>query len=241
MPSDKFKQYAWFSVQVDQYYSAVRIFARSHTQFCNIYSSLPTGDDWPSDLSSIPISESAKDFFMLATNTFKRIGTTSIFESSSSDKLNNLAADMLNFSFYTCFCFQWTLFETFVKDSILGLVDEKVFSAEISEELLKIKRSTARFLNYVHKGSVFDRSPFIAELPVTGWSVKTETCTFNDLDRIRNLRNDFIHAVTGPAILPTSEPEKEKLYDRSMWIMRKYAENVDKEASIKRKQQPERH
>lgn len=236
MPSDEFKQYAWFSVQVDQYYAAVRIYARNHTHFCEIYEAFPRGDDWPSDLGTVPLSESAKRFFMIASSTFNYMGTTGIFAPPPHDELRDLPADMINFGFYTCFCFQWTLFETFVKDSVLQLVRDNVLPESVSNELRKRERSTGRFLSYIDQGHVFGRSPFITVLPVVSWVPKTETCTIDDLDRIRELRNGFIHAITDRAMLPAAEVEKERLYDRSMWIMRKFAENVDHETQGQRKQ-----
>jgi hypothetical protein len=236
MPSDQFKHYAWFSVQVDQYYAAVKIYARNHAQFCDIYRALPRGDDWPSDLGSVPLSESAKEFFIIASSTFNYMGTTGVFAPPAHEELRHMPADMINFGFYTCFCFQWTLFETFIKDSVLRLVDDKILTESVSKELRKRERSTGSFLSYIDKGHVFGRSPFTTVLPVAAWVPKTETCTFDDLNRIRELRNNFIHAVPDRAILPASEVEKERLYERSMWIMRKFAENVDHETLDQRKQ-----
>lgn len=235
-PSCEFKNYVWFSVQVDQYYAAVRIYARNHAAFCGIYKSIPRDADWPSDLGTLPMSESAKRFFMLASSTFNYMGSTGVFVDPPYEELQSLSVDMVNFGFYTCFCFQWTLFENFVKESILRLVREQALPNNVSKEIRKRERATSSFLSYIDDGHVFGRSPFTAVLPVGGWVPTTETCTFCDLDRIRKLRNDFIHAVRDPGILPSTEPEKERLYDRSMWIMRKFAENVDYESQGKRSQ-----
>lgn len=236
MPSDEFQQYALFSVQVDQYYAAVRIYGRNHPHFCEIYHSLPKGADWPRNLGEIPLSEVAKKFFVIAGNTFNYMGTTGIFTPPPYDELQYLPADMSNFGFYTCFCFQWTLFETFVKESVLGLVREALLPDNVCQQLRQRERATARFLSYIDEGHVFGSSPFTTVLPVVSWVPKTETCTFSDLNHIRELRNRFIHAVADHSILPASEMEKERLYERSMWIMRKFAENVDHETIAKRTQ-----
>ena len=94
MPSDEFQQFAWFSVQVDQCYAAVRIYRRNHFHFCDIYSSLPRGDDWPGNLGDIPISEAAKKFFMIAASTFNYMGTTGVFALPPYDELQDLPVDM---------------------------------------------------------------------------------------------------------------------------------------------------
>lgn len=236
MPSDEFQQYAWFSVQVDQYYAAVRIYSRNHTHFTDIYRSLPQGDDWPSNLGELELSEAAKKFFMTAASTFNYMGTTGVFASPLHKELRELPSDMINFGFYTCFCFQWTLFETFVKESVLGLVRDARLPDRVCNQLRQREKSTGKFLSYINAGHVFGRSPFTTVLPVTSWVPKSETCTFDDLNRIRELRNQFIHAVTDRSILPASEPEKDRLYERSMWIMRKFAENVDHEIRDRRTQ-----
>jgi len=223
-PSDKFKKYAWFSVQVDQYYSAVCIYARNHECFRHIYQSIPRGSDWPQDLNT---NTAAKKFFQIAAMHFNMMGTTGIFESAPFPELKEVSADMINFGFYTCFCFQWSLFETFVKESVLNLTNDKVIPEKVSRELKKKERSTAKFFAYIDGGLVFGRSPFTTVLPVTSWVPKFETCTFQDLDQIRLIRNEFIHSPRDKAILPNTEIEKERLYKRSMWMMRKFAENVD--------------
>ncbi len=236
MPSGEFQKYAWFSVQVDQFYAAVRIYGRNHSNFCDIYSSLPHGEDWPGNLGEMPLAESAKKFFMVASSTFNNMGATGIFTSPPQDELKDLPADMTNFGFYTCFCFQWTLFETFVKESVLGLVRDALLPDHICLDIKKKEKSTAKFLSYIDSGHIFGHSPFTTILPVVSWQPKTESCTFSDLNDIRELRNRFTHAVTDRSILPASEMDKERLYERSMWIMRKFAENVDHETRSTRNQ-----
>ncbi len=227
--SEEFKKYAWFSVQVDQYYSAVRIYARHHEGLREVYQSIPRGSDWPQDLCTNPMSLPAKKFFISAASTFNYMGTTGLFDGAQFPELHDVSTDMINFGFYTCFCFQWTLFETFVKESVLSLADAKAVPEKVAGELKKRERSTARFLSYIHDGHVFGRSPFTTVLTVAGWVPKVETCTLKDLDQIRERRNEFIHAVREKAILSNTEVEKERLYERSMWIMRRFAQNVDQE------------
>ncbi|NIP26549.1 MAG: hypothetical protein GWO38_22655 [Phycisphaerae bacterium] len=224
-----FKQYSWFSVQVDQYYAAVRIYARNHKDLRSIYDTVKSISPWPDKLGTGIIPEAVEKLFMLTSSHFNYMGTTGIFQESSFPELTELPIDMVNFGFYTCFCFQWTLFENFVKNSLLDLVTEGLVSGDSAKELQKRKHQTALFLSYIDSGKVFGRSPFITVLPVTGWVPKTEICDFKDLTKIRELRNDFIHGINDSEIMPISEIEKERLYSRSMWIMRNFAGNVDQE------------
>ena len=220
-----FQQYAWFSVQVDQYYAAIRIFARHYGALRAAYQHLPTHEAWPSDLSCL--SEPAATFFMMCSSALNYMGTTQIFAEAPFAQLEGLPTDLVNFGFYTCFCFQWTLFENFVKDAVFGLVAESLLAPDIAGELHRRTLRTKAFLQYIDEGRVFGHTPFTTILPIVGWSPKTETCNSSDLDRIRDLRNEFIHAVESRSILPSSEVEKERLYERSMWILRQFAGNVD--------------
>ena len=224
-PSNFFRDYAWFSVQVDQYYSATRIFARHHDALRATYAQLPKGDDWPEDFSGIP--EKSQGFFIQAASSLNYMGTTGIFSDAPYPELNNLSVDVINFGFYTCYCFQWTLFENFVKGRILGLTQESLLTSEICDEIRNRKRQTARFLKYIDSGAVFGHSPFFAILPTAGWVPKTEECDFADLTEIREQRNRFVHAVKDPSILPNTEIEKERSYERSMWVLRQFASNLD--------------
>ena len=99
----------------------------------------------------------------------------------------------------------------------------------VCTELRRIKKQTENYLKYLDSGSVFGRSPFVTVLPVEGWVRTTETCNYADLDEIRRLRNDLVHRATSPIITGKGEYEKEKLYDRSMWILRQFASNVQQD------------
>lgn len=223
-PSAAFQSYAWFSVQVDQYYAAVRIFARHYDALKAAYSHLPAHARHP---EVAVLDEEARSFFISSGFALGSMGTTRIFESAPFPALKRLPDDMVNFGFYTCFCFQWTLLESFVKDSVLRLADAGMLPTHVADELRRRQRRTRNFLEYIDQGHVFGHTPFVTVPPVVGWVPSTETCVFADLDAIRNLRNQFIHGVSGPEILPASEPEKERLYERSMWILRQFAGNVD--------------
>jgi hypothetical protein len=223
----EFENYMWFSVQVDQYYAAVRILARHYEPLRAAYNQLPSREDWPQDFSCL--ADAAQRFFLSAAVTLDDLGDTQIFASPAFAPLTNLSEDMFNFGFYTCFSFQWTLFENFAKNSVLGLVDDTLIPPAICSALRSRERRTEQFLRYIDEGHVFGESPFRSVLPLAGWVPQFENVEYADLDRIRIIRNDFIHGIKDTSILPISSPEKERFYERSMWILRKFAENIDTE------------
>lgn len=166
--SNSFQEYGWFSVQVDQYYAAIRIFARHYNALKLTYSELPQGQDFPSDLTCL--SDSEKSFFMLASHSLNYMGTTKIFSDALFPNLSELPRDIINFGFYTCYCFQWTLFENFVKQSVMSLASDGLLSDPVLSRLQRIEQSqsTKAFLGYINSGNVFGHTPFVTVLPVGG-------------------------------------------------------------------------
>ena len=225
--SNSFQEYAWFSVQVDQYYAAIRVFARHYDALKAAYSHIPKGEDWPSDFTCL--SDSARSFFILVSSSLNYMGTTQIFSDAPFPELSELPKDIISFGFYTCFCFQWTLFENFVKQSVMGLASNDLLPSQVASDLQARELRTRAFLKYIDEGHVFGHTPFTTVLPVAGWIPQFENCDFQDLDMIREQRNKFIHAVESPSILPNSEIEKERLYERSMWILRQFASNLNQD------------
>jgi hypothetical protein len=223
--SREFKDYAWFSVQVDQYYEAIRIFARHLEALTAAYSCIPRGEDWPKDLSSL--NQTSRKFFITASSALNYMGTTGIFHEKSHAEQGLLNTDIINFGFYTCFTFQWTLFENFVRNSIFRISSHDLVSKDILEELKKRESKIYRLLKYIDDGHVFGRTPFTTVLSKPGWTPDFEMCNFKDLDAIRGQRNKFIHAVENASILPLDEAQKELMYKRSMWILRRFAQNID--------------
>ena len=223
--SKEFQNYAYFSVQVDQYYAATCIFSRHYDALKASYQLLPTEQDWPTDFSCL--TERAASFFQVASRSLNYMGATQIFAIAPFPELTNLTGDIINFGFYTCYCFQWTLFENFVKQGVLGLANAKLLPENICNRCGHIQNRTEQFLKFIDSGKIFGHSPFQSVLPIQGYIPKTEEISYADLDLIRVQRNKFIHAVTSPEILPNSDLEKERSYKRSMWILRMFAGNID--------------
>lgn len=105
MPASKgFEQYGWLSVQLDQYFSAIRIFSFHYDGLKATYKRLPTANKWPEDIPSW--SEPAQAFFMIASSVLNYMGTTQIFSDVPFSQLKSLPEDMRRIGFDTCFSFQ---------------------------------------------------------------------------------------------------------------------------------------
>jgi hypothetical protein len=157
------------------------------------------------------------------------MGTTNIFADAPFPELAGLADDLHRFGFYTCFCFQWTLFENFVKSSVLRLADDGLLRSGVAQEVRAKELKTGKFLEYIESGGLFGHTPFRTALLVVGWTPKAESCDFSDLNAIRALRNKLVHTVKDQSIPETGDISLERLYERSMWLLRLFAGNIDQD------------
>lgn len=224
-PCATFRAYAWSSVRVDKYFATVRIFARHYDALKAAASALPSRAEWPDDFSCL--TEQARKFFIAASGGLNYMGTTGIFLDEPSPELANLPRDTISYASVTCYSFQWNLFETFVTSHVLDAVRDGLFPADVSAQLRAAARSAGRLLARLNTDDVFGHTPFRTVLEVPGWIPSFETCGFNDLDEIRRTRNRLVHAATEREFLDGGYDGIEGVYDRSMWILRKFAENVE--------------
>jgi hypothetical protein len=86
-------------------------------------------------------------------------------------------------------------------------------------------------LDCIESGRVFGHSPFITVLPVPGWVPATEECSYTDLNRIRELRNELVHGIIAQEVADANEMARDRLYERSMWILRKFASNIQQDVA----------
>ena len=86
-----------------------------------VYQAIPSHEEWPNEEETKSIPDPVKNLFIISASTFNYMETTGIYSDTSRPELEDLPNDMINFGFYTCFCFQWTLFENFIKTSLLDL------------------------------------------------------------------------------------------------------------------------
>jgi hypothetical protein len=191
-----------------------------------VYNELPPAERLKAVLSSPDAADDIKRFLVVAAGQLSYMGTTNIFSDAVDEPEGEAWKDALNFACYTCYCFQWTLFENFVKSIIQTALNADAFSEDIAEKLRRRWRQTQQFLDLLESGVVFGRTPFRTALPVLGWKPSIEDIDYSHLDSLRRLRNSFIHGVENPEILSESLIAKHQRYERSMWILRKFAENV---------------
>jgi hypothetical protein len=226
----EFKTYAAFSVRVDRYFHFVSIFGLHHEGLRVVYDALPSHERLKEELAAPNMAEDLKRFLATAAGRLRYLATTNVFNEATGEAEGEMWSDVLNFAFYTCYCFQWSLFEDFLKTIVKKAIDAGAFDADIAKKLRSRWRKTKEFLDLIESGAVFGKSPFRSALPVLGWQPSIEEINYSHLDRIRDLRNKFIHGVESPEIISEGVPGKQRLYERSMWILRRFAENVQWEA-----------
>lgn len=225
----EFEDYANFSERVDRFFHTVNIYGMHHNALKNSYHRIPAHSVVRQALRDDRVDEDFRLFCVAAVNSLNYMATTRIFADEGGMEPGTIPEDMLNFSFYTCFCFQWSLFEDFTKKIIRRAIDGGVLAPDTCRALESRWRYTEKFFDYIESGNVFGSTPFRTVLPVKGWVPTTETCRYSDLNRIRELRNSFIHGVSSPEIMPESTMEKQDLYDRSMRILRNFASNLQQD------------
>lgn len=223
---EQFKSYALFSVRVDRYFSMVNVYGQHYESLRHMYHELPPAERLKEVLASPDLPSDINAFLVAATGSLRYMGTTNVFSDAIDEPEGEAWKDVLNFAFYTCYCFQWTLFENFVKSIIQVAIDAGAFNEKITGILRRRWRQTKQFFDLLESGAVFGRTPFRTALPVLGWQSGIEEIDYSHLEKLRELRNEFIHGVESPDILLESLGTKYQRYQRSMWILRKFAENV---------------
>ncbi|MFJ9900363.1 hypothetical protein ACIQPR_44235 [Streptomyces sp. NPDC091280] len=226
---EEFENYAYFSVRVDRFFHAANIYGSNHDKLKQAHREIPEHDVVREALRDERTDEQFRRFCVVAVNSLNWMATTGIFSDQDDAAPRRVPDDMQNFAYYTCYCFQWTLFENFVKKIVRRAMAAEVLPPDICDELNSKWYKTKQFLDCIESGRVFGSSPFVTVLPVTGWVPGMETCTYADLNKIRELRNLFIHGVDDPEITPESILSQEKVYRRSMMILRCFASNVQQD------------
>jgi hypothetical protein len=228
---EEFKQYAEFSVRVDQFFYMINTYAVHHESLKEASSHRPSNEVLQDTIEKEIKSEEVKKYLFFAISTLDSLKRTGIL--SSADELGTGAIDPVtippdatNFAFYTCFCFQWSLFENFIKSMMQKLIDAQVISSDIQKKLKGNWFRTKQFFDLINAGDVFGYSPFKSLLPLITRDSNAQEINYSDLDQIRELRNKFIHGIESPEILPSPSSAKRMYYERSMWVLRQFATNV---------------
>ena len=73
---------------------------------------------------------------------------------------------------------------------------------------------------------VFENSPFDYILPEIDSNGNFVKIGYNELDTIRKRRNKFVHSILNNSFDNENIMKLQKSYDKDMWILRLYAQNV---------------
>jgi len=73
---------------------------------------------------------------------------------------------------------------------------------------------------------VFENSPFDYILPEMDGNGKFIKIGYNELDTIRKRRNKFVHSILNSNFSNENILRLQKMYDKDMWVLRLYAQNV---------------
>ncbi|NEQ50779.1 MAG: hypothetical protein F6K11_11690 [Leptolyngbya sp. SIO3F4] len=225
----EFLDYANFSMQVDRYFNVVSIYGRHHDSIRQLHDICPSSDKLPS-VDASDIDKDFKSFIWVSAQVFRDMAMTNIFNDRNDDVHTDISQNMLNFAFYTCYCFQWSLFEDFTHKMIKKLTNANVLQPTVARKLRNARNNTKKFFGIIHSGDVFGQSPFVAMLPPQGYHSPGDQLMgqvgYDELNAIRELRNTFIHRIESPEITTEHIPAKHYRYERSMWTLRKFAENI---------------
>ncbi|HEX6751305.1 MAG TPA: hypothetical protein VF092_28700 [Longimicrobium sp.] len=218
----EFTAYADFSVRVDRYFHFVCIYGLHHSRLQFV-----AGELARTRYDPLSLPPEITDTLSGASYVFAQLAATQIFaEPPGAIDSRTLPDDVLNFAFYTCFSFQWNLFENVLRKLITRLSVAGLLSQSLVAKLST--KGTARFLDLLHN-EVFPASPFVAVLPVPGWAGDFEQLGYADLKAVRELRNGLVHGIDDPSITAEDALEKQRRYDRAMWMLRTFAANVQHE------------
>lgn len=155
----------------------------------------------------------------------QKIHMTNIFSDKDPCGLGDLVYDMQIFSYVTCYCYQWNLFESFVSYIVDKLSKSKKLKADILNKLKRSKGKTKKLLDLLNE-EVFKNTPFDYILPEIDSSGNFVKIGYNELDTIRKRRNKFVHSILNNCFDNENIIKLQKLYDKDMWILRLYAQNV---------------
>lgn len=73
---------------------------------------------------------------------------------------------------------------------------------------------------------VFENSPFDYIMPEMDSRGNFVKIGYNELDTIRKRRNKFVHSILNNSFDNENIMKLQKSYDKDMWILRLYAQNV---------------
>lgn len=225
-----FEKYANYSVKIDRYFHCVNAYANNHNGLKYIHDNLDRIYKKTLSLQKdgIETDDEIKNFLLCSYMVMQMIHITNIFSDNDEGDLGNKVSDMQAFSYITCYCYQWTLFESFVSYIVNNLIKEGLARESVRKNLEKNKGKTKRMLDILNT-DVFDQSPFIAILPFYDGNGNFKEVGYSDLNEIRKRRNSLVHPFLKEIDIQKiiqNISQIQKQYNDDMWILRLYAQNV---------------
>ena len=213
------------SVQIDQYIHTTLSLSwnlaklREAANCINEVSSLLAGNE---------IEPAAREKLLTVRSALGSLSSTGIFSKSQHSELSDIPGDLQRIGIYTCYCFQWAIFDRFVISRVFQAVDGGLLSEDVSARLRRKKNNTKDFLKLLHDGAIQERTPFWHILPWPGPNKDLLEVDYSDLTRIREIRNKYVHSVNEDMLKEISS-EDFNTYKKDMWILRLFAQNVDQD------------
>lgn len=226
--TDAFKRHAMLSAQIDQFLHATLILANN---FRNLREAASRSDKLSSILDNSSVGDEEKVGLVSMRRALNSMTTSGLFMESPHSEFSDIPGDMKRLSIYTCYCFQWSIFERFVVNRVMQAVDDDMVPKDVAPKLKRKKNNTKDFLKLLDKGAISNSSPFMHLLPKIDSDGNFVKISYSDLDRIRERRNQFIHSVDGDMLAGISEADF-KSYNEDMWTLRLFAQNVDQDCSL---------
>ena len=221
-----FEEYANYSVKVDRFFHCVNAYANSHNGLKYIHDNLDRIYNRMVELeeNGAEIDKEIRLFIRCSYTLMQPIHITNIFSDLDPCNLGDKIYDMRIYSYITCYCYQWNLFESFIRYITKRIVKSGKIDKKVSDKLTKARgiKKTLAILNY----EVFECSPFSHILPEYDENGEFIKIGFSDLNIIRERRNRFVHSILDDDIEDAKIGQLQWRYDRDMWTLRLFAQNT---------------
>ena len=222
-----FERYANYSVKIDRYFHCINIYANNHNGLQYIHDNLDGIYNKTLELEKdgIKTDDEIKHFLLSSYLVMQNMHVTNIFSEKDECGLGDKVSDMQIFSYITCYCYQWNLFESFISYIVSNIIKEGKLSANVLKKLECNRGKTKRLLDTLNT-DVFKQSPFNAILPYYDNKGNFKQVGYSELNVIRERRNSFVHSIFLKEIDIKNIMMIQKQYNDDMWILRLYAQNV---------------
>jgi hypothetical protein len=220
--SAEFKHYALSSVKIDRFFNVLNIYGSHHHGIRDVGRAILQGPEMP-ELGTLP--ERVSRPLVLARMVMRDLAITGLLADEEADLgPETVGEDMVNYAFFTCYVFQWLLFEHFIRSTVKSLAGAHRLPftlakhAPASNILRQIRK---------HDSAVFDLILPASQFAVLNYGLPPiEKYGLDDVDRIRTLRNELTHTTHAPSLAGLDTMSKQRRYETDMWILRHAAQGV---------------